>query len=196
MSIVDGDSGSWVIRDEKLCGVIFCRMGNGVKWAYMLPIEAVFRSISKTLGALHPDWPSPEVQIAREEVVGDANENSEIITKPEDRPKFSNSESLRPKPSELRVDKHNHENSPAASTFPEIQSTIRTYHTISGKRRGSNTFDDDVLSATTNKSNAWASKSILSLGKISRKLKIAERALLTLIRNFQMAAGCVRTLVF
>ena len=193
MSIVDGDSGSWVIRDEKLCGVIFCRMGNGVEWAYMLPIEAVFRSISKTLGSFHPDWPSPEVRIAREEV-SDTNENSEIITKSEDKPNFSNSESLGPKLSESKVHKKSHENSPAASTLPKIHSTIETQHTISSmKRRESDTLDDDILSATTNKSNPWASKSILSLGKNSRKLKIAER---TLIRKFQMAAGCACTLVF
>ena len=169
MSIVDGDSGSWVIQDEKLCGVIFCRMGNEVEWAYMLPIEAIFQSISKTLGSLHPGLPSPEVQIAREEVVGDANENSEIVTKPEDRAKFWKSESLRPKLSESRIDKHNQENSPAAWTFPEVQSTTEIQHTIpSMERRGSDTLDNNRHSATTNKSNAWASKSILSLGKNSR----------------------------
>jgi hypothetical protein len=48
MNIGDGDSGSWVIRDHKLCGYIFSRI-QGQPWAYMLPIETVFEDISKVL---------------------------------------------------------------------------------------------------------------------------------------------------
>ena len=126
----------------------------------MLPIEAVFKSISKTLGFFHPDWPSPEVQIAPEAVVGGANENHKILPKPEDRPKLSNIESSRFQLSESKSDKHNHENSPTASTFPKIQHTISSM-----KRRRSGLLDVSRRSATTNESNAWAHKAILSLGK-------------------------------
>ena len=83
----------------------------------MLPIEAIFHSISKTLGSLRPNLPSPEIQIAREEVVGDANGFSEILTEPEDRANLSNSESSRLKLSESRSDSYIHENSPEGSTF-------------------------------------------------------------------------------
>ncbi|KAE9365952.1 hypothetical protein N431DRAFT_87211 [Stipitochalara longipes BDJ] len=41
-----GDSGSWVVRDHKLCGYIFARL-DGVALAYMLPIEPVFGEISR-----------------------------------------------------------------------------------------------------------------------------------------------------
>ena len=127
----------------------------------MLPIEAVFQSISRTLGSLHPDLLSPEVQSTREEVVGVANENLEILTKPEDRPKLLNTESLTLKLlSESRSDRHNHEKSPATSTFPKTQYTIP-----SGKRRISGLLDVSRRSATTNESDAWARKAILSLGK-------------------------------
>ena len=128
----------------------------------MLPIEAIFHSISKTLGSLHSDLPSPEVQIAREEVVGDANGFSEVLTKPEDRANLSNSESRRLKLSKSRSDRHNHENSPEGSTFPKIPN-----HISSTKRR-SDLLDDTRRSTTTNQSNAWYRKAILSLGKISR----------------------------
>lgn len=39
-----GDSGSWVVRDGKLCGYILAR-AVGQPWAYMLPIEHVFDAI-------------------------------------------------------------------------------------------------------------------------------------------------------
>jgi len=42
----DGDSGSWVVRDHKLCGYIFARL-DGAAWAYMVPIEPVFDEISR-----------------------------------------------------------------------------------------------------------------------------------------------------
>ena len=132
-------------------------MGNGVEWAYMLPIEAIFRSISKTLGSLHPDWPSPEVQIAREEVVGGAHENYKILPKPEDKPELSNSETPKLKFSKSRSDKTSHENSPAASTFPKIQHSM--------KRRRSDLTDHSRRFATTDESIAWAHKAVLSLGK-------------------------------
>ena len=126
----------------------------------MLPIEAVFQSISKTLGSLHPDWPSPDVQIAREELVGGANENYKNLPKPEDRPELSNPELPKLKLSEPRSDEHNSENSPAASTFPRIQRSM--------ERRGFDLTDDSRRSATTDESIAWAHKAVLSLGKNSR----------------------------
>ncbi|RDW56351.1 hypothetical protein BP5796_13226 [Coleophoma crateriformis] len=46
----DGSSGSWVIRDGKLCGYIFSRV-VGKPWAYMLPIEPAFARISTLLDA-------------------------------------------------------------------------------------------------------------------------------------------------
>ncbi|KAI9672490.1 MAG: hypothetical protein M1817_003256 [Caeruleum heppii] len=42
-----GDSGSWVLRDAKVCGYIFCRV-KGLPWAYMIPIEAVLQAIATT----------------------------------------------------------------------------------------------------------------------------------------------------
>ena len=135
-------------------------MGNGVEWAYMLPIEAVFQSISKTLGSLHPDLPSPEVQIAREEVMGGANQSYKILPKPEHRLKRSNSESQILKLSESRSDKHNHEYSAAALTFTESEYTIP-----SRKRRMSGLLDVSRRSATTRESDAWARKAIISLGR-------------------------------
>ena len=135
-------------------------MGNGVEWAYMLPIEAVFQSITKTLGSLHPDWPSLEVQIAREEVVGGANENYKILPKTEDRPELSNAVLPKLKLSESRSDKHNHGILPATSTFPKIQHTIPSM-----KRRTSDLTDDRRHSATTTETIAWARKAVLSLGK-------------------------------
>lgn len=42
----DGDSGSWVVRDGKLCGYIFCRV-VGLPLAYMLPIEPVIKDITR-----------------------------------------------------------------------------------------------------------------------------------------------------
>lgn len=74
-------------------------MGKGVEWVYMLPSEAIYQSISKTLGSIHPDLPSSEVQIAHEEVVNGANENDKVLSKPEDRPKLLSSESPKMKPS-------------------------------------------------------------------------------------------------
>ena len=121
----------------------------------MLPIEAIFQSISKTLGSLHPDLPSPEVQIAREEAVGGANENYKLLPKSQDRPELSNSESPKFKLSESRSDKHNHEKSPAASTSPRIQH--------SREKRRSDLTSDSRRSATTD--DSWARKAVLSLGK-------------------------------
>lgn len=43
-----GDSGSWVIRDGRLCGYIFCR-AVGLPMAYMLPIEPVIKEIARVL---------------------------------------------------------------------------------------------------------------------------------------------------
>ena len=135
-------------------------MGNGVEWAYMLPIEAIFQSISKTLGSLHPDLPSPEVQITREEIVGGANENYKILPKPEDRREFSNSEYPKLKLSESRSDEYNDGNSPAATTSPKPQDTISSM-----KRRSSDLLDDNRRSATTNETITWVRKAVLSLGK-------------------------------
>lgn len=50
---MDGDSGSWVIKDDKLCGYIFSRVVNSL-WAYMLPIEPVFEDIGRTLNIEDP----------------------------------------------------------------------------------------------------------------------------------------------
>jgi hypothetical protein len=44
--IVDGDSGSWVIRNGQVCGYIFCRV-VGLPRAYMIPIESAFQAIAK-----------------------------------------------------------------------------------------------------------------------------------------------------
>ncbi|PMD58054.1 uncharacterized protein K444DRAFT_564413 [Hyaloscypha bicolor E] len=44
----NGDSGSWVIRDNRLCGYILSRAVEQ-PWGYMLPIEPVLRDILKTL---------------------------------------------------------------------------------------------------------------------------------------------------
>ena len=152
-------------------------MGNGVEWAYMLPIEAVFQSISKTLGSLHPDLPSPEVRVAREEVVGGANQSYKILPKPEHRLKRSNSESQILKLSESRSDKHNHEHLPVASTFTRIQHSMErrnsdltddndygsTYNDYSGSTY--NIEPDSIRSTKTAESIAWARKAVLSLGK-------------------------------
>src|SRR5438045_6574078 len=45
-----GDSGSWVIRDGKLCGYIYGGIENK-PWAYMIPIESVFNHITQLLGS-------------------------------------------------------------------------------------------------------------------------------------------------
>ena len=126
-------------------------MGKGVDWAYMLPIEAVFQSISKTLGSLHPDLPSPEVQIAHENLVGGANQSYNILPYLEDRPELSYSESPKLKLSESRSDKHDLEYSPAALTFTEPE------YTFSSIKSGmSNLTNDSRGSATTDGSIAWA----------------------------------------
>lgn len=41
-----GDSGSWVVKDNNLCGYIFATL-DPEPWAYMLPIEPVFNEISR-----------------------------------------------------------------------------------------------------------------------------------------------------
>ncbi|KAF4624884.1 hypothetical protein G7Y89_g13285 [Cudoniella acicularis] len=43
--LADGDSGSWVVKDEKVWGMIFARL-EGLPWAYMLPIEQIFDRIA------------------------------------------------------------------------------------------------------------------------------------------------------
>lgn len=43
--LVLGDSGSWVVKDHKLCGYIFATL-DPQPWAYMLSIEPVFDEIS------------------------------------------------------------------------------------------------------------------------------------------------------
>ena len=58
-------------------------------WAYMLPIQAVLESISKHWQSLHPGLPSPEIQVAPEEMVDAANNVDEILPKSGDRPKAS-----------------------------------------------------------------------------------------------------------
>ena len=158
-------------------------MGNGVEWAYMLPIEAVFQSISKTLASIHPDLPSPEVQIAREEVVNVANENDKILSRPEDRLKLSISESPKLELSESRSDRQNHENMPAASTLPGKQHST--------KRRSSDLTDGLFPSDIVDESLAWTRKAVLSLGK-----NLTESALLTLIWKLQTTVGYVCILVF
>jgi hypothetical protein len=45
---VEGDSGSWVVRDDRLCGYIFSRVVDSF-WAYMLPIEPILEDIRQTL---------------------------------------------------------------------------------------------------------------------------------------------------
>ena len=55
---VSGDSGSWVVRNGKLCGFIISRT-VGEAWAYMLPIEQVFEDIHEHLESI---WKS-EVSI-------------------------------------------------------------------------------------------------------------------------------------
>ena len=45
INVDDGDSGSWVMKDHKLCGYIFSRVKSR-PWAYMLPISTVFDEIS------------------------------------------------------------------------------------------------------------------------------------------------------
>lgn len=47
---VPGDSGSWVIKDGRLCGYIIAGR-PGLKWAYMISIEDVFADIKKTFSA-------------------------------------------------------------------------------------------------------------------------------------------------
>ncbi|KAK0114002.1 hypothetical protein ONS96_014849 [Cadophora gregata f. sp. sojae] len=49
----DGSSGSWVIRDGKVCGYIFSRV-VGKPWAYMLPIEPVIDRISEYYSSKGP----------------------------------------------------------------------------------------------------------------------------------------------
>lgn len=48
MKLAAGDSGSWVIQDNKLCGYILARLNNR-QWAYMLPIQSVFDDIERYL---------------------------------------------------------------------------------------------------------------------------------------------------
>ena len=130
-------------------------MGNGVEWAYMLPIEAIFESISKTLGSLRAEWPLPEVQVACEEAVGSTNEINKILPKPNTRIKFSDSTSTKVKLSDSRSDEHSHKNSPMAWNFDRIQYSM--------ERRRSDLTDDSTRSSTTDES--WARKGLLSLGK-------------------------------
>jgi hypothetical protein len=42
----DGDSGSWVLQNSKVCGCIFARL-DGLPWGYMLPIEPILKEISR-----------------------------------------------------------------------------------------------------------------------------------------------------
>ncbi len=53
-TIVDGDSGSWVVMNQSVCGYIFTR-AKELPWAYMLPIEPVFEDISKVFSLDVPD---------------------------------------------------------------------------------------------------------------------------------------------
>ncbi|KAF4627798.1 hypothetical protein G7Y89_g10354 [Cudoniella acicularis] len=48
-SLPYGDSGSWVISENRLCGIIIAGRDH-LPWAYMLPIEEVFLDIEKTCG--------------------------------------------------------------------------------------------------------------------------------------------------
>lgn len=54
-----GDSGAWVVQDDKLCGMIIAASGL-VPWAYMLPIECVFDDILLTVGGTNITIPSKE----------------------------------------------------------------------------------------------------------------------------------------
>jgi hypothetical protein len=45
-NVADGDSGSWVLRNSKVCGCIFARL-DGLPWGYMLPIEPILKEISR-----------------------------------------------------------------------------------------------------------------------------------------------------
>ncbi|KAH6672945.1 hypothetical protein B0J14DRAFT_700932 [Halenospora varia] len=59
----DGDSGSWVIKEGKVCGMIFVRLG-GLPWGYMLPIELIIDSIAK---AYSTNTTRPQVRISNKE---------------------------------------------------------------------------------------------------------------------------------
>jgi len=52
--VADGDSGSWVVRDGKVCGYIFSRVVDSML-AYMLPIGPVLEDIRKTFGFKNSD---------------------------------------------------------------------------------------------------------------------------------------------
>ena len=55
---VDGDSGSWVVRNGQICGFIVSRTIDE-PWAYMLPIEQVFEDIQVHLESTWKDRVSP-----------------------------------------------------------------------------------------------------------------------------------------
>ena len=80
-----------VVQDQKLYDFMFYRTGNGVDCAYVLPAKAVSESMFDYWESLHPGLPSPEGQIAREQVVDPANEIHKILPRPENtaRPELS-----------------------------------------------------------------------------------------------------------
>ncbi len=191
---VDGDSGSWVVCNEKLCGLIFCRMGNDVGWAYMLPIEAVLGSISKYWQSLYPGLPSPKIQVTCEEVVDAANKAHDIPPKPRDELKPSILETPTSEFPELSSDgfgktyetmrKLRCEPTPPNSETPrsklsiyrrdepdlEFPSAALTFANApySMKRKGFRLSDENRRSATFDETIAWDRKVVLSLGKSLR----------------------------
>ncbi|KAL3418376.1 hypothetical protein PVAG01_10092 [Phlyctema vagabunda] len=66
-SIVDGDSGSWVLMNGHLCGYIICRVEHSPE-AYMLPIQPVIDNIVRQLNRRNPrqrkETPTSPVRLA------------------------------------------------------------------------------------------------------------------------------------
>ncbi|KAH8646071.1 hypothetical protein BGZ60DRAFT_424629 [Tricladium varicosporioides] len=60
--LTDGDSGSWVIKNGKVCGIIFARLDN-LHWAYMIPIEPTLNRIAN---AYTENGVQPPIKIANE----------------------------------------------------------------------------------------------------------------------------------
>ncbi len=138
--------------DEMLCGLIFCRMGNSVGWAYMLPIEAVLESITKYWQSLRPDLPSPKVVIPCGMSYSHYStlENDEILLVPGNGSKTTSE-------------------APNASEWTDSTLVSSQFSFPKKKEEGNfGSSDDSRRLITFNEPNAWTHKAILSLGETLR----------------------------
>lgn len=66
LGLVQGDAGSWVIHNERLCGMVIAA-SESFPWAYMLPIHSLFDSMKVSgLEARVPSWEDVEKLIGDE----------------------------------------------------------------------------------------------------------------------------------